>query len=114
MKSVSNFNRLAKARRAYRGERVKNPTLPALVPGGGEVKANGRLLIELPRVDGTTVALTAVPRVEWCFTSESAKHHGALKETTQGDRAHYALDVLLNVMADAERHIAKPQPDSVN
>jgi hypothetical protein len=55
MKSISNLNLLDKARRHYRGERVKDPTLPALVPGGGEVKANGRLLIELTRVDGLVV-----------------------------------------------------------
>jgi hypothetical protein len=117
MKSISNLNLLDKARRHYRGERVKDPTLPALVPGGGEVKANGRLLIELPRVDGLVVTYSAHPVTEWRFSPEPGLKHcgnGKAAEASPSNRAHRALDVLLNVMADAERHIAKPQPDSLN
>jgi hypothetical protein len=108
---IPNFDLLAKARRRYRKEAAKNEDAPALVAGAGEIRANGKLLVLLPRVDGTTIAFSAVPRVEWCFTLESAKHPDAPKEITQSDRAHYALDVLLNVMADAEHRVSKSQPN---
>ena len=118
MKSISNLNLLDKARRHYRGERAKIPTLPALVPGGGEVKANGRLRIVLPLTDGSVITYSAAPCVEWRLTFESQdyEHPSALKEVTQGDRAHQALDVLLNVLTEAESRVcaAQPQSDSAN
>jgi hypothetical protein len=110
MAHIENLNLLDKARRRYRSERAKDSNLPALVSGGGEVKANGKLRIELPLLDGSIVIFIAAPRVEWTLDFGYFETPGKSKEITQSDRAHYALDVLLNVMADAERHV--PKPDS--
>ena len=108
-----------KARRHYRNERAKDPTLPALVNGGGQVRANGKLCIELPLTDGSTVVYSARPVIEWRFALEPGglKHRvngdgaAAPTEASPSDRARQALDVLLNVLADAERH-AEPKPNT--
>jgi hypothetical protein len=112
---VAHFNLLDKARRRYRSDRAKHPHVAALVPGGGEVKANGMLRVVLPLTDGSVVTYIAAPRVEWVLGFESYETPGRLEmEITESDRAKAALDVLLNVMADAERRIAKPQSDIAN
>ena len=117
MKSIPNLNLLDKARRHYRSERAKDPTLPALIPGGGEVKANGKLRIELPRVDGLVVTYVAHPITEWRFSPEPGLKYcgnGKAAEASSSDRAKQALDVLLGVLSDAERHVAKPLSDTTN
>ena len=70
MNPVPNFDLLDKARRHYRQEAAKHPTAPALVAGTGEVKANGKLCIELMHVDGSTIVYSARPVTEWRFTLE--------------------------------------------
>ena len=72
MAHIPNIDFVAKAKQHYRGERKKDPTLPALVRGGGEVRANGRLCIELPLTDGSTVGYSARPVTEWRFAGSPA------------------------------------------
>ena len=114
MTHIPNTNFLDKARRHYRGERAKDPTLPALVPGGGQIRANGKLCVELERVDGSTVAYSFRPITEWRLTQEPCglKPHGNGEsvETSPSQRVHQALDIVLSALADAERHVSKPQP----
>jgi hypothetical protein len=117
MAHISNVNLLDKARRHYRGERAKDSTLPALVPGGGEVKANGKLRIKLPRIDGLAVTYVAHPVTEWRFSPEPGLEYcsnGKAAEPSPADRAKQALSTLLDLLADAERHVHSAEPDSAN
>ena len=115
MTDVTHFNLLDKARRRYRSDRAKHPHVAALVPGGGAVKANGMLRVELPLMDGSVVTYIAAPRVEWVLGFESYETPSRLEtEATESDRAKAALDTLLGMMAVAERRIANHQADIAN
>ena len=78
MNPVPNFDLLDKARRHYPGKPAKHLGAPALVAGAGEVKANGKLCIELMRVDGSTIVYLLRPVTEWRFTLEP----GGVKPTS--------------------------------
>jgi hypothetical protein len=102
MKQVQHFDLLAKANRHYRRARAKNPSLPALVKGGGRVIANGKLLVELARTDGSIVTLSAIPTTAWNFVEvEGAKHPAAPAEASPTDRVKAAFDVVAAFVAIA-------------
>ena len=121
MNPVPNFDLLDKARRHYRQEAAKHPTAPALVAGTGEVKANGKLCIELMHVDGSTIVYSARPVTEWRFTLEpgGVKPHVNSKDApaTPAEVVKHALDMALDAISDIERRAtraAEPKPDSAN
>ena len=114
MAHIQNLNLLDKAKRHHKRARAKDPTLSAYA-GGGRVVANGLLKVELPLVDGTMITFSARPAVEWRFIQEPGLKNAPAK-LSPSDRAKQALNVLLNVLVDAEHHIhsAEPKPDIVN
>jgi hypothetical protein len=65
MNSLPSCNLLDKARRHHRRAMLKDPSLPALVAGGGKVVSNGHLSAALPLVDGTVAVYGATPSIEW-------------------------------------------------
>jgi hypothetical protein len=121
MSPVPNFDLLDKARRHYGREAAKCRAAPALVAGAGEVKANGKLCIELKRVDGSSIVYSASPVTEWRFTLEpgGVKPHANGKDaaTTPAEVVKHALDMALDAISDIERRAVRatePKPDSVN
>jgi hypothetical protein len=121
MSPVPNFDLLDKARRHYLRESAKHPTAPALVAGAGDVKANGKLCIELMRVDGSTIVYSARPVTEWRFTLEQGgvKPHVNSKDApaTPAEVVKRALDLALDAISDIERRATRATelpPDSVN
>ena len=107
MNPVPNFDLLDKARRHYRRETAKYPAFSALVAGAGEVKANGKLCVELMCVHGSTIVYSAHPVTGWRFTVEPGgeKPHvnGKDAPATPAEVVKRALDMALDAISDIER-----------
>jgi hypothetical protein len=96
MERIQNFDIADKVARHHRRMMIKNRSLAAPVKGAAQVRANGRLLITLPLIDGST-AYSARPRTEWCFDEVANRltHPATSTEATPSERAHQAVEVLL-------------------
>ena len=59
--SIRACNALRKATRSHYARRLRDPSLPAAVPGGGEVQPDGS--VKLPLVDRTVATYQVIPVV---------------------------------------------------
>jgi hypothetical protein len=107
MERIQNFDIADKVARHHRRMMIKNRSLAAPVKGAAQVRANGRLLITLPLIDGSTATYSARPRTEWCFDEVANRltHPATSTEATPSERAHQALEVLLAIVGDAEPRV---------
>jgi hypothetical protein len=60
-------NPLKGARVAYEALRRKDPALPALIAGSGELRTNGRMLATFERVHGSSGVIGVAPSVTWRY-----------------------------------------------
>ena len=85
---------------------LKDPSLAALVNGGGWVVANGHLRIALPLVDGTIAVYGARSATEWYFDLDvSATQRMARLGTVElspSERVKGLVDAALNILAAVE------------
>jgi hypothetical protein len=67
MKRISSFGLVDKAKRAYRAKRKRDPSLPDLVPGAGEMRPGpgGSIFVILNTADGGAAAQKFTPRTAW-------------------------------------------------
>jgi hypothetical protein len=115
MERISNFNIGDKVARHHRRVMAKRG-LAAAVKGAAQVRANGRLLVTLPLIDGGTATYEAHPCTTWRFdeVANGLKHPATSTEVTPADRAHQALNVLLAIVGDAESRVRVAEPDNTN
>jgi hypothetical protein len=105
MSDVNHLNLLDKCKRRYRGERRKNPEMPALVDGAGRVIANGALKVELLCIDGSRPTYVATPVTSWTFKAAPTirtRSSPTQMEVSPADKARAALNVVLDALAKAE------------
>lgn len=113
MNSLPSCNLLDKARRHHRRAMLKDPSLPALVAGGGKVVSNGHLSAALPLVDGTVAVYGATPSIEWQFTREAPANRKACLSVVEWDaisdanRVKGHVDAALNILAAIDRRAAQ-------
>jgi hypothetical protein len=116
VKHISNIshprNPIETCKRDHKRRIRKDPTLAGYVPGGGWIEANGQMLACLPLIDGTIIAYAVTTTTQWSIARKEklSKHLEPLPKPTpaerERDRAKTALNILLNVLSDAEHRIA--------
>jgi hypothetical protein len=105
-------NPIETCKRDHKRRMRKDPTLAACEPGGGWIEANGQMLVCLPLIDGTIIAYAVTTTTQWSIARKEKlpKHLEPLPKSTpaegERDRAKTALNILLNVLSDAEHRVA--------
>ena len=107
-----NANILGSVRRHHKHERAKDPSLPAPVPGGGQVIANGHLKVELQGVNGDTIVYRVWPETVLRFALESIsstcmKPAAVPPAATPGEIVKTAIDTAFGALSDLERFAAR-------
>jgi hypothetical protein len=110
MLSIPKPNLFNKGRRHHRQQMAIYSDLPALVPGAGEILANGHLRVAFPAVDGSTIVYGVTTEVIYRFHREPLCEPAkavAAPPVTEAYQAKHHVDALLRLLADLDGRVAR-------